>query len=75
MSNGYSWQVTAQSNEQNFDAQGNVTNGKSITFTIPEYGYTGTIFVPDAVYSSTDAVKNLIQSEVDQVVAVHQLNG
>lgn len=75
MANGYSWSVVSQQNDQQFDLSGNVVTGKTITFSILPQGYTGSLFVPDVIYANTDAVKEAIQMEVDQIVAVHQLTG
>lgn len=75
MSNGYSWQVVSQQNDQQFGTDGSVTTGKTVTFSIMPSGYTGTLFIPDVIYQNTDAVKEMIQNEVDQIMAVHQLTG
>lgn len=75
MAQMFTWQVTGQSPQVQFDAQGNVTNGQDITFKINETGYTGTIFVPDTFYANPDNVRELIQNRVNALTAVHQLNG
>jgi hypothetical protein len=33
------------------------------------------VFVPDALYSNAEAVKEIIQHEVDMVMSVHGLSG
>lgn len=71
----YTWEVTGQVPDQVFDNQGNVTTGKTISFTISPQGYSGTIFVPDATYKNLDSVRTMIQAEVDAIVAVHGLSG
>lgn len=73
--NGSTWQVTGQTPEQQFDASGNTTTGKLISFSVSPQGYQGTVFVPDSVYANVDDVRTLIQAEVDRVVAVHALTG
>lgn len=73
--NGYTWEVTQQIPDTQFDNQGNSTTGKTISFKISPSGYTGQLFVPDAVYANTEAVKEMLQHEVDTVMAVHTLSG
>lgn len=71
----YSWQVTGQQNETQFDTSGGSTTGKLVSFSILPSGYTGSLFIPDVIYQNTQAVKEMLQSEVDQIMAVHQLTG
>lgn len=71
----YSWQVTGQQNETEFDTNGGSTNGKRVMFSILPAGYAGSLFIPDVIYQNTQAVKDMIQNEVDQIMAVHQLQG
>jgi len=75
MDNDYTWSVTGQQNDTQFDASGNVTYGKTVTFTIQPTGYTGTIFIPDIIYQNVQAVQEKIQAEVDSIMAVHNLSG
>lgn len=72
---GYTWTVTGQTPETQFDNAGNQTQGKTVTFTVQPSGYTGSVFIPDVVYQNVDGVKERIQAEVDSVMAVHQLSG
>lgn len=72
---GYTWSVTGQTPETQFDNQGNQTTGKNVSFTIQPSGYTGAVFIPDVLYVNTDAVRERIQTEVDAVMQVHQLSG
>lgn len=72
---GYTWQVTGQTPETQFDNSGNQTTGKLVAFTIQPSGYQGSVFIPDTVYVNADGVRERIQSEVDSVMAVHGLSG
>jgi hypothetical protein len=67
--------VTGQVPQSQFSTGGDITTGKEITFQISPTGYTGTVFVPDALYSNAEAVKEIIQHEVDMVMSVHGLSG
>lgn len=69
------WQVTGQTDTQEFDPSGNVQNGKTVTFVVTATGTTHSVFVPDVIYANTEAVRELIQSQVDQITAVHRLSG
>jgi hypothetical protein len=71
----YSWQVTGQAPDQQINQNGDIVNGKLVTFTVNPQGYTGTIFIPDVIYGNIDATREMIQREVDNIVAVHQLSG
>lgn len=75
MADTYTWQVTGQATQTQFDPAGGVTTGKDITFQIMPTGYTGTLFVPDIIYQNPEAVKEKIQAEVDSIMAVHSLSG
>lgn len=75
MDNGYTWKVTGQTQDTQFDPAGNQVTGKQITFQIQPTGYSGNVFVPDAIYPNAEAVKEQIQAEVDTIMAVHTLNG
>jgi len=75
MANGYTWTVTGQTQDTQFDASGNQVTGKQIAFTIQPSGYSGTLFVSDAIYMNTQAVQEALQHEVDSVMAVHTLSG
>lgn len=72
---GYTWTVTGQTPETVFDNAGNQTTGKNVSFTIQPSGYTGSVFVPDVLYNNVAAVQERIQTEVDAVMAIHQLSG
>jgi hypothetical protein len=71
----YTWAVTGQTQDTQFDGQGNQTQGKQISFTVQPSGYTGTLFVSDAMYANPQTVREALQREVDAVMAVHTLNG
>lgn len=75
MNGDYTWKVTGQTQDTIFDGQGNQVPGKQISFKIDPSGYTGTVFVPDAIYGNPETVREQIQSEVDSVMAVHTLSG
>jgi hypothetical protein len=75
MADEYTWQVTGQVPSSQFDSQGNITTGKEVTFQISPSGYSGVVFVPDAIYVNPETVRELIQHEVDTVMAVHTLSG
>jgi hypothetical protein len=75
MPNAYTWQVVSQTNDSQFDNMGNVTYGKTVTFTIEPINYTGTLFIPNIIYAKPDAVQETIQAEVDNIMAVHNLSG
>lgn len=75
MDSSYTWKVVSQTQDTQFDTAGNQVTGKQITFQVQPTGYNGTVFVPDAIYPNPDAVRELIQAEVDSVMSVHGLNG
>ena len=72
MANGVTWQVTGQSQDTVFGADNTPQSGKKVTFQTST-GYTGTIFIPDALYVNTDYVRGAIQAEVDATEAVRTL--
>lgn len=73
--NGYTWQVTGQMNDSQIDANGQVVQGKTVSFVISPSQQTGHVFIPDVTYANTEAAREAIQAEVDAMVAVGNLNG
>lgn len=71
----YTWQVTGQTQETQFLDNGNQVTGKLVAFTVQPSGYTGSVFIPDAIYQNREAVQETIQGEVDAVMAIHTLKG
>jgi len=69
-----SWTVTSQRQSQEFDQHGTPVNGKIVSFQT-DTGYSGTVFVPDAVYGNAQHVKDMISAEVASVAAIHGLSG
>ena len=71
----YSWQVTGQTQDTEFDPQGNAVPGKRVAFTVQPSGYTGSVFIPDSVYVNIDAVRERIQAEASMVSQIHGMTG
>lgn len=71
----YTWQVTGQTQETQFDTLGNAIPGKQVTFTVQPSGYVGSVFIPDSVYANVDAVRERIQAEASMVSAIHGMTG
>lgn len=69
-----SWTVTSQRETMEQDpASGAIGQGWRVYFTLLD-GQTGSVFVPNAIYHNTDAVKDLISKQATAVMAVRGLS-
>ena len=59
---------------QHFDDRGNGIDGKTVPFETST-GYSGSIWVSDAVFANPNQVKQMIGDEVSRVVAIPGLSG
>lgn len=71
---GITYTVTRITPDTKFPPGESPVSGKSVAFST-SVGYTGTIFVPDSVFSDATAVRHMIEAEVKLVAAAWQLTG
>jgi hypothetical protein len=68
------WKVSSQIEATEPDQAGQLVSGYRVYFTTGG-GQAGSVFVPMAVYTNVDAVKELISNQVTAVHAIANLNG
>lgn len=68
------YQVTRVTPDSRFPPGEPVVTGKSVAFST-SVGYTGTVFIPDAVFADTAAMRRMIEDEVRMVAAAQAISG
>ncbi len=68
------YQVTRVTPDTQYPPGEQPVPGKSVAFST-SVGYTGTVFVPDSVFSDQAAVKRMIEDQVKLVAAAQSISG
>jgi hypothetical protein len=68
------WTVTSQTETMDLDQTGNAVPGWKISF-MTASGQSGSVFVPNTVYSNVDVVKKMISDRVATITAIAGLTG
>ena len=68
------YQVTRVTPDTQFPPGEQPVPGKSVGFST-SVGYTGTVFVPDAVFADANVVKRMIEDQVKLVAAAMAVTG
>ena len=69
-----SYQVTRVTPDTRYPPGDQPVTGKSVAFTTSA-GYSGTVFVPDSVFSDPAAIRRMIEAEVKLVAAAVAITG
>lgn len=69
-----SWNVVSQIETVEPGLNNQITRGVTVTYKT-SLGTTGSVFVPNAVYSNTEAVRQIVANAVANHVAVQGLQG